>query len=150
MTKFLNDSAWLLLEKLKKHVILTKNPNISQKNHKNTKKKIKNYAKFLGFLGALTVKLKPPLPFCNIDNQICIMPFWHCHRLNLSAQNGRTNRSTHCIKSIIHGPRARGPKGLPKLWCQSFKHINNAWPEHWDSKSLTDPNNSLHAQCYIL
>ena len=28
LTKFLDDSAWFLLEKLKKHVILTKNPNI--------------------------------------------------------------------------------------------------------------------------
>ena len=28
LTKFLDDSAWLLLEKLKKHVILTKNLNI--------------------------------------------------------------------------------------------------------------------------
>ena len=28
LTKFLNDSAWFLLEKLKKHVILTKNLNI--------------------------------------------------------------------------------------------------------------------------
>ena len=31
LTKILNDSAWFLLEKLKKHVILTKNPNIQPK-----------------------------------------------------------------------------------------------------------------------
>ena len=33
-TKFLNDSAWFLLEKLKKHVILTKNHNIWPKIQK--------------------------------------------------------------------------------------------------------------------
>ena len=31
LTKFLNDSAWFLLEKLKKHIILTKNLNILPK-----------------------------------------------------------------------------------------------------------------------
>ena len=38
LTKFLDDSAWFLLEKLKKHVILTKNLNISSKIPKRLKK----------------------------------------------------------------------------------------------------------------
>ena len=42
-TKFINDSAWFLLEKLKKHVILTKNLNISfdQKSIKKIRKYFK-------------------------------------------------------------------------------------------------------------
>ena len=32
LTKLLDDSAWFLLEKLKKHIILTKNPNMLTKN----------------------------------------------------------------------------------------------------------------------
>ena len=32
LTKFLDDSAWLLLEKLKKHVILTKNKIFDEKS----------------------------------------------------------------------------------------------------------------------
>ena len=35
LTSFLNDSAWFLLEKLIKHVILTKNPKNTSKNQKN-------------------------------------------------------------------------------------------------------------------
>ena len=42
LTKFLDDSAWFLLEKLKKHVILTKNPNIWSTKFKNTPKISKN------------------------------------------------------------------------------------------------------------
>ena len=41
LTKFLDDSAWFLLEKLKKHVILTQNPNIWPKIQKIFQKSLK-------------------------------------------------------------------------------------------------------------
>ena len=50
MIRFLNDSAWLLLEKLKKHVILTKNHNTLVKITKISNKS-KKYVKIQGFLG---------------------------------------------------------------------------------------------------
>ena len=49
LIKFLDDSASFLLEKLKNHVILTKNPNICLKIQKNKKKKYINILGFLGF-----------------------------------------------------------------------------------------------------
>ena len=42
LTKFIDDSASFLLEKLKNHVILIKNPNILTKNPKNTTNIFKN------------------------------------------------------------------------------------------------------------
>ena len=48
--KFLDDSASFLQEKLKNHVILTKNLNILAKIQK-IPKKIRKIPKFLGFLG---------------------------------------------------------------------------------------------------
>ena len=51
LTKWSNDSASFLLEKLKNHVVLTKNLNIWQKNSENTLKTFKNTKKSMDFHG---------------------------------------------------------------------------------------------------